>query len=273
MTECHLRKCNTLSLIRQIVLGLVAGILCFLVLSYADPSARKDEPEAEGTAPAPVDASLTEAGPGQASGATTTLIPPAEAGFPLPGSEPGSVGGQVDGMAGKLTPMLDMPVSGALPIATDAATEPKPPLQISAVPSAPLPVAKPAASPKPVSKPAPKSVSKPTPASESQGKASGKLSLTPVSVLHQKNINHLSVQLMGASSLDTVEQFVLANRLAGKVWVYQTSRHGSPWYVVLQGDHAGMSQAQAAIRQLPAALQKAEPWPKSFAQVNRELTP
>ena len=118
-------------------------------------------------------------------------------------------------------------------------------------------------------KPAATSVSKPAPAP--QGKASGKVSLTPASVLHQKNINHLSIQLMGASSLDAVAQFVRVNRLVGQVWIYQTRFHGSPWYVVLKGEYAGLSQAQAAIRQLSPALQKAEPWPKSFAQVNREL--
>ena len=61
------------------------------------------------------------------------------------------------------------------------------------------------------------------------------VSLTPASVLHQKNINHLSIQLMGASSLDAVAQFVRANRLVGQVWIHQTRFHGSPWYVVLKG--------------------------------------
>ena len=108
---------------------------------------------------------------------------------------------------------------------------------------------------------------------EPQGKVSGKVNLTPASVLHQKNINHLSIQLMGASSLDAVAQFVRVNRLADQVWIYRTTYHGSPWYVVLKGDYVGLSQAQAAIRQLSPALQKADPWPKSFAQVNRELKP
>ncbi|WP_310597507.1 SPOR domain-containing protein [Aeromonas aquatica] len=288
MTESHLRKCNTPSLIRQIVLGLVAGILCFLVLSYSDSSARKDESEVGEAAPAPADASLPAAGSDQSSGAVTTLIPPAETGFSLP-SATESIEGQTEGMAGTLAPMLDMPVSGALPTATEEVMAPEPPMPMPAVPSAPLVAAEPAASTEPVSKsasepvskpapelvskPASEPVSKPAPAPESQGKASGKVSLTPASVLNQKSINHLSIQLMGAGRLDAIEQFVLANRLADKVWVYRTNFHGSPWYVVLQGDYADLSQAQAAIRKLPPALQKAEPWPKSFAQVNRELTP
>ncbi|QJT24789.1 hypothetical protein E4185_00035 [Aeromonas media] len=45
MTECHLSKCNPSSLIRQIAIGLAAGALCLLILSYVSPTARQDEPE------------------------------------------------------------------------------------------------------------------------------------------------------------------------------------------------------------------------------------
>ena len=264
MTECHLSKCNPSSLIRQIAIGLAAGALCLLILSYVSPTARQDEPE------------VGEAAPDQVSGAAATLIPPAETGF-LP-SAPESIERQVDGVAGKLTPMLDVPASGALPIVAEDVVLPEPPIP---APSAPLVAIEPAAIPEPVSTPAPepvrkpaaKSLSKPATVPEPQGKASGKVNLTPASVLHQKNINHLSIQLMGASSLDAVAQFVRVNRLADQVWIYRTNYHGSPWYVVLKGDYVGLSQAQAAIRQLSPALQKADPWPKSFAQVNRELKP
>lgn len=264
MTECHLSKCNPSSLIRQIAIGLAAGALCLLILSYVSPTARQDEPE------------VGEVAPDQVSGAAATLIPPAETGF-LP-SSPESIERQVDGAAGKLTPMLDVPASGALPIVAEDVVLPEPPIP---APSAPLVAIEPAAipepvstpAPEPVSKPAAKSLSKPATVPEPQGKASGKVNLTPASVLHQKNINHLSIQLMGASSLDAVAQFVRVNRLADQVWIYRTNYHGSPWYVVLKGDYVGLSQAQAAIRQLSPALLKADPWPKSFAQVNRELKP
>lgn len=271
MTECHLRKCNTLSLVRQIVLGLVAGILCFLVLSYADSSDRRGEPEV--AAPEPASVTLSEVAPEHASGAATTQIPPMAAELPLPEFDPGSIEEERDGMVDTAPPMLEMPVSGALPVAPEEVVEPEPPMPLSAAPSASLATAKPSVPSEPVPRPASTSVSKPAPAPESPGRAPGKLSLTPVSVLQQKNISHFSVQLMGAGSLTAIEQFVLAHRLADEIWVYRTSRDGKPWYVVLKGDHASLSQAQAAIRQLPSALQKAKPWPKSFAQVNRELKP
>ena len=61
MTECHLSKCNPSSLIRQIAIGLAAGALCLLILSYVSPTARQDEPE------------VGEAAPDQVSGAAATL--------------------------------------------------------------------------------------------------------------------------------------------------------------------------------------------------------
>lgn len=98
-----------------------------------------------------------------------------------------------------------------------------------------------------------------------------KVDLTPVATLTKKPRNHYSIQLMGASNTKAVDQFVAEHGLAGKVWVYQTKFRGSPWYVVLQGDYAGLSQAKSAIRKLSPELLKGQPWPKSFAQVQKEL--
>ncbi|MCE9927555.1 SPOR domain-containing protein, partial [Aeromonas media] len=178
-----------------------------------------------------------------------------------------------------VTPMMGEPSAAVFTAPQEIAAQEKvahqPPMGIPASlpPAAPQPAAKDPIPSEPASKPAPTSESKPEikPAAKAQATAPGKVSLTPAKVLQQKNGNHLSVQLMGSRSLAAIEQFVLANRLAGQVWVYQTRFNGSPWYVVLKGEYAGMSQAQAAIRTLSPALQKADPWPKSFAQVKREL--
>ena len=277
MTEGHLRKCNPASLIRQIGIGLAAGALCLLMLSYVSP-ARKSAPE---TAPAPAEASSLQS---RTSGAAATARQGDEASFPLPALTAGADGDKGEGMTAgvAVTPMMGEPSAAAFTAPQDIAAQEKavhqPPMGIPAsAPAVPQPAAKdPVPSepvPRPAAKPAPTSESKPEikPAAKAQATAPGKVSLTPAKVLQQKNGNHLSVQLMGSRSLAAIEQFVLANRLAGQVWVYQTGFNGSPWYVVLKGEYAGMSQAQAAIRTLSPALQKADPWPKSFAQVKREL--
>ncbi|MDM5084405.1 SPOR domain-containing protein [Aeromonas rivipollensis] len=278
MTECHLPKCNPASLIRQIGIGLAAGALCLLVLSYVSP-ARQSASE---TAPAPAEASSPQS---RTSGAAATARQGDEASFLLPALTAGADGEKGEGMTAgvTVTPMMGEPSAAVFTAPQEIAAQEKvahqPPMGIPASlpPAAPQPAAKAAVPSEPVprlaSKPAPTSESKPAikPAAKAQATAPGKVSLTPAKVLQQKNGNHLSVQLMGSRSLAAIEQFVLANQLAGQVWVYQTRFNGSPWYVVLKGEYAGMSQAQAAIRTLSPALQKADPWPKSFAQVKREL--
>lgn len=98
-----------------------------------------------------------------------------------------------------------------------------------------------------------------------------KVALTPAATLNKKPKNHYSVQLMGASNTNAVDKFVAEHALAGNIWVYKTQFRGSPWYVVLQGDYANTTQAKAAIRKLSPALLKGQPWPKSFAQIQKEL--
>lgn len=113
----------------------------------------------------------------------------------------------------------------------------------------------------PAAKPTKPAVAEPAP----------KVALTPVATLNKKVSDHYSIQLMGASNTQAVDKFVADNALAAKVWVYQTRFRGSPWYVVVQGDYAGSAQAKAAIRKLSPALLKGQPWPKSFAQIQKEL--
>lgn len=111
----------------------------------------------------------------------------------------------------------------------------------------------------------------PQPATEPVSVAAPKVALTPVATLNKKPKNHYSIQLMGASNTQAVDSFVAEHALTGKVWVYKTRFRGSPWYVVVQGDYASSTQAKAAIRKLSPALLKGQPWPKSFAQIQKEL--
>ncbi|WP_303808554.1 SPOR domain-containing protein [Aeromonas rivipollensis] len=119
---------------------------------------------------------------------------------------------------------------------------------------------------------APVAKATPTPAATAPAAAPApKVALTPVATLNKKARNHYSIQLMGASNTQAVDSFVAEHGLAGKVWVYKTRFRGSPWYVVVQGDYANSTQAKAAIRKLSPALLKGQPWPKSFAQIQKEL--
>ncbi|KTA85354.1 SPOR domain-containing protein [Aeromonas salmonicida] len=164
------------------------------------------------------------------------------------GALPTGVVDELTGVSSRAASTENPSTQGLTAQAPQSATEPK------ARNTAPVtkPVAKPAVV-EPAAAPAPK------------------VALTPTATLNKKPRNHYSVQLMGASNTAAVDKFVAEHGLTGNVWVYKTQFRGSPWYVVLQGDYANTTQAKAAIRKLSPALLKGQPWPKSFAQVQKEL--
>lgn len=53
--------------------------------------------------------------------------------------------------------------------------------------------------------------------------------------------------------------------------VYQTSRNGKPWYVMVSGIYASKSDAERAISNLPAGVQSNKPWTKPIHQVQSEI--
>ncbi len=169
------------------------------------------------------------------------------------GALPTAVVDELTGADSRAAATQDAPAKqAATPNATAQAAQPATAAKAQPAQVTSKPVAKPAAA-EPVATPAPK------------------VALTPAATLNKKPRSHYSIQLMGASNTKAVDKFVAENGLAGKIWVYQTQFRGSPWYVVLQGDYASSNQAKAAIRKLSPALLKGQPWPKSFAQVQKEL--
>lgn len=258
MTERYLRKPS--HLIRQLMLGLAAGALGFFFLSHSIPPSQRNIPTVIAAAPSPLLSTASEPSRPHASHGASVWVLADMLALPLPGlvSDAEYAARQQQMIADRVTPMADanakLPSSSTLSDPTPQARIPVAGSQVTAK----LDVAA-------------KSKAVTTPKAKPQGDKPGRVTLTPARILNQKDSNHLSVQLMGASRLDAIERFVVTNRLAGKVWVYRTQLHGHPWYVVLKGDHANMTLAVAAIRNLPSALLKAKPWPKSFAQVKKEL--
>lgn len=94
---------------------------------------------------------------------------------------------------------------------------------------------------------------------------------TPNATLLTHAPKHYTIQLMAAADANALARFVNQQHLAGQVWMYETQFKGAPWFVLIKGDYADSKQANRAIRQLSAELQKNRPWPKSFAQVHKEL--
>ncbi|AOV95682.1 hypothetical protein A9798_01105 [Edwardsiella hoshinae] len=81
--------------------------------------------------------------------------------------------------------------------------------------------------------------------------------------------SHYTLQLSGASQPNTLNAFARRQNLS-HYWVYETSRNGKPWYVLVSGSYATPSDARRAIASLPAEVQAMKPWARPLSQVQKD---
>lgn len=79
------------------------------------------------------------------------------------------------------------------------------------------------------------------------------------------------MQLLGAKEWKTVETFVKRYKDVKNLAYYKMMRQGVPWYVVLQGSFPDHDAASAAVKTLPASLQKQGPWIRKVEVIQGEL--
>lgn len=79
------------------------------------------------------------------------------------------------------------------------------------------------------------------------------------------------LQLMALRELDGVHQFVDKQTNQESLLIYQADRDNRPMYILVTGVYADRGSAVAAITNLPASLRKARPWPRSLAEIHREI--
>lgn len=92
-----------------------------------------------------------------------------------------------------------------------------------------------------------------------------------VALLRGKPAEHYTVQLSAGGDRNALQNFARQHGLTGDLWIYQSEYQGRPWFVLIQGEHADLEAARAAIRRLPASLAPSKPWPKRFGQVQQEM--
>ena len=80
-----------------------------------------------------------------------------------------------------------------------------------------------------------------------------------------------TLQLAAVTKQQEAVNFIKMYNLDGKVRVYRTIRNQQSWYIVTYQDFASIKQTHEASQELPLALQKEQPWPKSMAQVHQEI--
>ncbi len=55
------------------------------------------------------------------------------------------------------------------------------------------------------------------------------------------------------------------------LYIYQATRNGKPWYVVIYGQYKSIQAARSAAKNLPDTLANMDSWAKKYQSVQQEL--
>ncbi|ECK6145019.1 cell division protein DamX [Salmonella enterica] len=148
------------------------------------------------------------------------------------------------------------------PVAPVKRTEPAAP---AATPKATTTTAAPTAT----ASAAPVQTAKPAQASTMPVAGGGK-SAGNVGALKSAPSSHYTLQLSSSSNYDNLNGWAKKENLKNYV-VYETTRNGQPWYVLVTGMYASKEDAKRAVSTLPADVQAKNPWAKPLHQVQADL--
>ena len=82
--------------------------------------------------------------------------------------------------------------------------------------------------------------------------------------------SHYTLQLSSSSNYNNLNAWAKKENLKNYV-VYQTTRNGQPWYVLVTGVYASKDEAKRAVSTLPSDVQAKNPWAKPIHQVQSDL--
>ncbi|EPW6563320.1 cell division protein DamX [Salmonella enterica subsp. enterica serovar Give] len=148
------------------------------------------------------------------------------------------------------------------PVAPVKRTEPAAP---AATPKATTTTAAPTAT----ASAAPVQTAKPAQASTTPVAGGGK-SAGNVGALKSAPSSHYTLQLSSSSNYGNLNGWAKKENLKNYV-VYETTRNGQPWYVLVTGMYASKEDAKRAVSTLPADVQAKNPWAKPLHQVQADL--
>ncbi|EDU1464619.1 cell division protein DamX [Salmonella enterica] len=148
------------------------------------------------------------------------------------------------------------------PVAPVKRTEP-------AAPAATPKVTTTTAAPTATASAAPVQTAKPAQASTTPVAGGGK-SAGNVGALKSAPSSHYTLQLSSSSNYDNLNGWAKKENLKNYV-VYETTRNGQPWYVLVTGMYASKEDAKRAVSTLPADVQAKNPWAKPLHQVQADL--
>ncbi|MTH47730.1 cell division protein DamX [Intestinirhabdus alba] len=167
--------------------------------------------------------------------------------------------------AARTTPAGSKPAAQAKP--SEPAAMPKAPAVSSAPAATTAPKATASAAPAQTATPAAKATASPVPAQTATNSAK---STGNVGALKSAPAGHYTLQLSSSSNYDNLNGWAKKENLKNYV-VYQTTRNGQPWYVLVTGVYASKEDAKRAVSTLPADVQAKNPWAKPLRQVQADL--
>ncbi|MEX9253954.1 cell division protein DamX [Pseudenterobacter timonensis] len=148
------------------------------------------------------------------------------------------------------------------PKRTETATASTPVKAPATTKTAPKPTATAAA-------PAPAKTQTPAATASTTSAAAGKTTGN-VGALTSASSNNYTLQLSSSSNYDNLNNWAKKSNLKNFV-VYQTTRNGQPWYVLVSGVYGSKEEAKRAVSTLPADVQAKNPWAKPIHQVQADL--
>jgi DamX protein len=81
------------------------------------------------------------------------------------------------------------------------------------------------------------------------------------------------LQLSGIQNRSVLDEFITDNQLKQQVWVYETTRYGGSWHVVLLNrSFDDVGSAREALNLLPENIQAMQPFAKDLRQIKREIS-
>jgi DamX protein len=89
--------------------------------------------------------------------------------------------------------------------------------------------------------------------------------------LWSRNPEHLTMQLLEASSASRVHSYLCNHEVDGQLAIIRVERGGKPWYLLLSGEYVTGDEVARALAALPAGLKEASPWGRSFASLQDEM--
>ncbi|WP_010436367.1 cell division protein DamX [Enterobacter mori] len=115
----------------------------------------------------------------------------------------------------------------------------------------------------------PAATAAPTATATTSSAAAGKTAGNVGSLKSAPSSNY-TLQLSSSSNYDNLNGWAKKSNLKNYV-VYQTTRNGQPWYVLVSGVYASKDEAKRAVATLPADVQAKNPWAKPIHQVQADL--